>query len=257
MNFQKPKSAPQNLSGVEKAAAVLLVMGKDSAVKLADFFSKEELKRVVSAASKLPDLNLQNINQLVEEFGENYVTKHNLLPDTGDLSKLLEDLSTKDVSTNKKKEKSIIKKADPKELEEKAIQDFLEIEPPMLCAILLGTLKDDLAAKILSDLEPDRRNDIFQALLDRKDIDPELENMFETDLIEMIQDVKGDDDNLAHVERAAGLINFFGEETTDEIVSFIATSDPETAATIRRSLFKFSFCQSIEQGSAQYIVRRR
>ncbi len=248
MDFFKPETDFKKLSGVEKAAAVLLVMGKDSAAILADFLSKEELKRVAGAAGKLPDLNLQNINQLVEEFGENYVTHHNLLSDTSDLSKLLGDLTAKTPTAAKKAKKSIIKKADPKELEEKAIQDFLENEPPILCAILIGTLNDDLAAKILTDLEPARRNDIFQALLDRKDLDPELENMFETDLIEMIQDVNGEDENLVQVERAAGLINFFGEETTDDIVSFIASSDPETAATIRRSLFKFS---SVDQLSKE------
>ena len=57
------------MSGAEKAAALFLVLGKDNAVKLASFFSKEEIKKIVDAASNLNNLSPQVLEEIVAEFG--------------------------------------------------------------------------------------------------------------------------------------------------------------------------------------------
>ena len=90
------------LTGAEKAAAVLLVMGKDSAGKLADFFSKEELKLVVKAADKLNSLSFSTIDQLVAEFGQNYVN-NGLITDSNELSELFSDLTPDDAPKTDRK----------------------------------------------------------------------------------------------------------------------------------------------------------
>ena len=61
----------EQLNGTEKAAALLLVMGKESAGKLAGFFSPEELNRLSDTAHRLKTLNIDTINGLVREFGKN------------------------------------------------------------------------------------------------------------------------------------------------------------------------------------------
>ena len=45
---------------------------------------------------------------------------------------------------------------------------------------------------------------------------------------------------MEQIEKAAGILNYFPEETGDELINFIENDSPETAATIKKSLFKFS-----------------
>lgn len=230
------------MTGTEKAAAVMLVMGKDSASKLADFFSKDELRRVVDAASRMQSLNQEVINKLVAEFGQNYVNTGIVTGSEGlsDFFDNLDDEESSEETGDKPRRSRPEAEVDTEETESEALMDFLAAEPEMIGAFLLGAIGEERAAKILTQAEPELRNRLFQAYLKRKTLEPEVERMLKADLLALINDLNEDDVNYEQIEKAAALINYFPEATGDELVGFIESNDPATAATIKKSLFKFS-----------------
>ena len=86
------KTQNDNLAGAEKAAALLLAMGKDSALKLADFFSKQEIEQITAAANKLNTVDVSIVEGLVQEFGAEYIGS-GMFADTDGLSEFFESLS--------------------------------------------------------------------------------------------------------------------------------------------------------------------
>ena len=123
------------------------------------------------------------------------------------------------------------------EIEELAA--FMKDAPVHIIAFLLGALEDELAAKILSDLEGDQRNCIFKAYLDRNQPEPKVQNLFKNALVELIKEQNESDGSDEKIENAAGIINFFSGDTGDQIVNYIESNDPHAAAIIKKSLFKF------------------
>ncbi len=222
------------LTGTEKAAALFLIMGKDSAVRLAEFFSKGELNMVVEAARRMSGLSSSNADSLIEEFGDNYQI-YGIMAGSEDLSMLFED----DAEPSLKSKSEPLSSNEPN-LDSEVVRIFLESEAPQIGALLLDRLGDELIVSVFADLDPILRNEIFQAYLTGNRIEPTLQNMFETDLIELMEDTKPDDGNVREVAKAASLINQFSSEASDQIIGFLQGNSPDLATAIKKSLFKFS-----------------
>lgn len=231
------------MSGAQKAAAVLLAMGRENAERLSGYFSPEELQAMVDVASNLPGLDASDISGLVSELGRNY-ERNAVQGRSGELSKLLESIRSKDGESPT----PTAKKADAvPEPDEEAIAEFFEREPPVYSAILLDALKDELSAKILGEAEASTRNQILGAYLNRKRLDPETESQIALDLMELVCNVKKDPGKTPQIEKTAGLMNFFSEEASDELLSFIGGLDPELATQIRSQVFRFNMVTELER----------
>ena len=234
------------LSGAEKAAAMLLMMGKDSAAKLAEFFSREDLDRVVSAATKLKKLDLQTIDVLVDEFGNNYVNQ-GLVANMDEIVSIFTDQPKQEEDEGGFSFEEEEVEENRVEVDPELLLEFFQNEPPMITAFLLSTLQDDLGAKVLTELDQDKRNTIFKAYLERKPIDPATQELLKTDLIDLIQNSGENEVNSEQIEKAAGLINYFSDDASNDLVSFVESDSPETAAIIRKSMFKFNSLVSLQK----------
>ena len=123
----------------------------------------------------------------------------------------------------------------------------------MLSAFFLSTLSDDFTASVLAETEPEMRNTIFKAYLKLRPMDPELATILRQDLTNIINQTTEDDGNIEQIEKAAGVLNYFSEEAGDELIGSIESDSPETAATIRKSLFKFSSITTLDKGTIAII----
>lgn len=222
------------LTGTEKAAALFLIMGKESAVRLADFFSKDELNTVVEAARGMSALSNSTINELIKEFAKNYQV-FGVMANSDDLTKLFQSDETPE--TQKKVEPL---GSDNPELDPLIIKEFLESEAPQIGALLLDRLSDETIVEVCTDLDPVLRNDIFHAYLTGNAIDLDFRDLLNNDLIDLVQDTKRDEGNTREVAKAGGLINQFSSDISDQIVGFLQGNNPELATAIKKILFKFS-----------------
>jgi len=235
------------LQGAEKAAAILFAMGKDSALKLAEFFSGDELKQLNDAANRLKKLNYETIDNVVKEFGENYV-KHGAFAEADDLSDILGDFKSSDTIMSDDDDGDV-RFGSIKLPKVEEIKNFVEDEPAIIGAFLLGTLKDEMAAKILTQVESTKRNQIFKAYLDRKILNPKIEELAKFNLLNLIKQLNKGDGSEEKIAGAAGMINCFPEATSDELVGFIEGDNPDVAARIKKFIFKFSAITKLDKES--------
>lgn len=218
-------------------------MGKENAGRLSEHFSRDELQAMVDVAATLPGLTATDIAGLVGEFGRNYES-HAVHARRGELTRLLEDLKgDPDGGEGSKPRDSETSR--PGQPEEAAVLEFFVREPPVYSAILINSLDDEVSARVLGQLEAGQRNAILDAYLSRKPLDPEIESEVASDLMELVHATEPDKGDAPQVEKAAQLINFFGEETADDLLGYIGGHNPELAAQIRRQIFRFPMVREL------------
>ena len=216
--------------GPRKPPLCFWCWAKKNAAKLASFFSKDEINKVVAAAGSLGSLSPVVINEIVREFGKKYA--ENGIPVSSDtLSQFFDGTEQSNDNSAQNENQAGI---DVTLLDPQVVKNFFENEPPQISALLLQRLDDEMAIKIISELEPQLRNELFQAYLEQNKMEEDLQLEFETDLIEMLHDTKLDEGNAAEIEKTANLINQFSTETSDELVKYFEEIDADVAASIKK-----------------------
>jgi hypothetical protein len=79
------------LTGPEKAAALLLMMGKPPAARLLKQFDQPDLQAVARAAAGLGAISATTLDRLVEEFAADFSAAADLFSDAGQVKNLLAD----------------------------------------------------------------------------------------------------------------------------------------------------------------------
>lgn len=244
-----------DLTGPQKAAAFLMVLGKNAAVKVGEHFTKEELRIIVEAAEQLPSVNTNTVDTLVQEFDENYLSI-GLLVEPDSLSKVL-GTSEKGVA-KMKKNATPSEPGDPatliNNLDDDMVLEFFQSEPPMISALLLDALGQEKAAIVLNQLDPELRNQVFTGYMNRKELSPAMESMLAADLLELVQAAEADESAAEAVEKAASMINFLPENISDDLVEFIKEQDPGLANSITKALFRFPMIEFLDKPTRAKIM---
>src|SRR6202142_3061396 len=84
-------SCERTLTGPEKAAALLLMMGKPPAARLLKQFDQPDLQAVARAAAGLGAIPATTLDRLVDEFATDFSAGADLFSDAGQVKSLLAD----------------------------------------------------------------------------------------------------------------------------------------------------------------------
>lgn len=239
-----------SLNGAQKAAALMLVMGKDTAVKMAEYFSKAELQSIYDAATSLPDLGYEEIDNLTSEFrGDFFNTTLFSSPDAvtelfsqmqnGNAMSPAESLSEKEARGEKSEGFKAGENITFNGPDIETVRKFFENERPLLSAFLLDKLDSEIAASALDLLESEQRNKIISRLLNKKDLDPEVEAAIARQLQGILTPTIDENTDRREVETAAMLINQISADAASDLINFIQENDASTASMVQKRLFRF------------------
>src|SRR6202451_1984286 len=84
-------SRERALTGPEKAAALLLMVGKPPAARLLKQFDQPDLQAVARAAAGLGAISATTLDRLVDEFAADFSAGADLFSDAGQVKNLLAD----------------------------------------------------------------------------------------------------------------------------------------------------------------------
>ncbi|MEP6284880.1 MAG: flagellar motor switch protein FliG, partial [Nitratireductor sp.] len=89
----------ESLTRAQKAAAILVAMGKPAAGRLLKFFSHEELKSLIEAARMLKTIPQGELEKIIAEFEDEFAEGAGLMDSAATMDKILsESLSPEEVS---------------------------------------------------------------------------------------------------------------------------------------------------------------
>jgi flagellar motor switch protein FliG len=239
----------------QKAAAILVAMGKPSASKLLKFFKQEELKALIDAARLLRTIPQAELEKIVAEFEAEFAEGAGLL-DSGDKMNTLmsENLSPEEV--NVIMGKPAVKSAagasvwdQLQTVEPERIGAFVAGEHPQTIALVLSKLQPSLAAKIVVRLDKPVRGEVVKRMVALGPTPPAALRIIENRLrTSVLSESAGRDISAGHT-RVASLLNELDKDALDEVMDDLAVAGSKDVEAIRARLFSFEDIAILNQRS--------
>lgn len=233
------------LSGTQKAATILLTVGKPTATQLMKHLTHSELRAVTMAAAKLGAVQADTIEEIVAEFSLAYSSGAALLGDESQARLLIADAASpeqvKDILNDLGGVHHGIDvwKA-MGNLPEALLASFLKEEHPIMATYILSKLEPALAARIVAQLPREIRNQVLVRLLAPPTIGLGALALIEDALREALLGgaaASRDGDNRT---RIAEIINNLDAADAEDVMRALAASKPQDARVVRSMLFSFN-----------------
>lgn len=234
------------LTRAQKAAAILVAMGKPSASRLLKFFKQDELKALIEGARLLRTIPQGDLERIVAEFEAEFTEGAGLLDSAEEMDTILnENLSPEqmsDIMNGKPKAAPVaptpvwpdLEKIDPSRL-----GAFLSGEHAQTSAMVLSKLSPEAAAKVLLTLDKSLRNAVIGRMVTTTTFSDTATRMVENQLRSRVLTETSAKDNSAGQVRVASLLNEMEKSQLDEIMLDLELSGTPDLAAIKARLFSF------------------
>jgi flagellar motor switch protein FliG len=263
MTMQSPIAEPAELkrySGSQRAAALLLVLGKDHGAPIWDALSTEEVKELSAAMAQLGRLPANVVDHLLVQFssevgsmaslhGSFETTERllgNMLPDD-QVKEIMEDIRGPSGRTMWDKLSNV---------SEGVLAGFLKNEYPQTIAVILSKLKPDHAARVLGELPRDLGVDVIARMLRmdtvQKDVIQEVEQTLKIEFMTNLARTQRRDPH----ESMAELFNAMDRSTEEAMLTALEAKAPDSAEKIRALMFTFEDLTALLPAAIAIIVKQ-
>ena len=235
-----------SLTRPQKAAAILVAMGKPSASRLLKYFKQEELKALVDAAKMLRTIPQSELERIVAEFEAAFTEGAGLLNSADKMETMLnESLSPEEMNALMGVEKPLAAAAPPpiwptvEKLEPARLGAFLSAEHPQTAALVLSKLAPQAAANVLLMLEKSARGEIIKRMLTMSKIPETAVKIIEEQIKARLLVESATKDVSAGQNRVASVLNELDKSQLEEVMQDIEASGAGDLDAIRARLFSF------------------
>lgn len=236
-----------SLTRAQKAAAILVAMGKPSASRLLKFFKQEELKALIEGARLLRTIPQGDLERIVAEFEAEFTEGAGQLDSADRMNDLLtESLSPEEMSALKGDVQPVagIKPPPPiwpevEKLDPARLGAFIAAEHPQTSALILSKLAPQAAANVLLTLDKTLRGEVIKRMMSMSAIPEAATKIVENQLRSRVLTESSTKDNSAGQSRVASLLNEMDKSQLDEVMAELEQSGAPDLEAIRARLFSF------------------
>lgn len=239
--------AAVSLTRAQKAAAILVAMGKPAASKLLKFFKQEELKSLIESARLLRTIPQSDLERIVAEFEAEFTEGAGLL-DSGDKMDTIlnESLSPEEVSAIMGQDRPAAASDEPvpvwpqiERLEPARLGAFLAGEHPQTVALVLSKLASSASANVMLTLDKAQRAEVIKRMMSTSTIPEAALPIIEAQLRSRLLSDTSTKDTSAGQSRVASLLNEMDKWQLDEVMGELEAAGTSGLDAIRSRLFAF------------------
>jgi flagellar motor switch protein FliG len=249
------------MTGIRKAAVVLLSLDKALAAEVMSQLRKEEVEALTMEIARLDDVTKEEQDGAIEEFYNQGVARVHIERGGMDYAHdLLEQSLGKDKASaildNVKQSLSsvpfgFLHKAGPENL-----LTFVVEEHPQTIALILSHLPSALAAQVLSGLPSTKQLEVVRRVATMEQTSPEvvrdveksLEGRMTTTFNQQLEKAGG-------VSAVAQMLNVTDRMTNKSILESLEQESPELVDQIRRLMFVFDDLMKLDDKSIQSLLK--
>lgn len=249
------------ISGVEKAAILLISLGPEKSANIFKHLKEDEIEtltlEIANTRSVPPDLKEDVLEEFYEVcLAQQYIAEGGIGYAKELLDKALGEDKAKDVigrltASLQVRPFEFVRKADPSQL-----LNFIQDEHPQTIALILAYLPSAQAAAVVSSLPPEKQADVAKriALMDRTspDVIKEVEKILEKKLSSLVNQ---DYTIVGGVDAIVSILNTVDRSTEKHIMETLEIEEPELADEIRRKMFVFEDILSLDNRAIQTVLR--
>lgn len=246
-----------SLTPAQKAAAILVAMGKPAAGRLLKFFKQEELRALIEAARMLKTIPQSELEKIIAEFEDEFAEGAGLMDSAATMDTILsESLSPEEVNAlmNPDSDAPLGEAPPPvwpaiEQLEAERVGNFLAGEHPQTAALVLTNLSPGAAANILLTLPKAARGDVAKRMVTIGTVKPAALKIVENQLrARLLGDTNAKSPAAGHA-RVATVLNEMDKAQLDEILADMESAGFNDVKAIKAQLFSFEDLPLLEQRS--------
>jgi len=252
----------QTLSGPEKVAVLLMVLGEDVSSSLLKAMSPAEIRQVGVHMTQIKNVKKEMYEELLHEFTSSFYTE-------GDINKP-GDVFFKDLVSHSltgpdgehmlaavEKDKERVPFKSLREIDPRIVANTITNEHPQTIALILSHLAQDQASKVLALMPEPLQLEVVTRIANLETVPEEL--IFEVDeaLQEGLASMGGEGRQLilGGVEVAAAILNSCDRRTGDRLLEELEGKDSELAEQIRKLMFVFEDLVMLDDKSIRELLK--
>jgi flagellar motor switch protein FliG len=238
---------PETLTGLRKAAMLLVLLGDKSSAEIIKQLSEDEVQLVSREIARLEAIPAENAEHLLEEFyqmnlahefvvrgGLDYAKKMLNQAFGPEVAKKLFDRLSKSVG-GEFASLDVLQKVDPQQLAK-----FIHNEHPQTIALVLSHLNASQAAALLVSLPSEIRSDVALRMGVLDQISPEIVNKIAAVIGKKLKSIgEFSRESYGGIRAVAEMFNRLDSGSSKEILEAIEVSNPNLVETIRHLMFVF------------------
>ncbi len=255
--------AKNKLSGMQKAATVLVAMGSDTAAKVFRWLHHEEVEQLAAEIAVLNEIPAEDRDTVLHEFED--LVKAQVYVSEGGVE-VAREMLVQAMGTEKAQEilerltehasgdvfhMNMLNRVDPKQL-----VTFIQSEHPQTIALILVQLNPAHAAPVLSALSPEVQPSVIARMATMEQISPEMireiEGVLEQHLAGMVRASRA---RLGGVQAVAEMLNSVDRATEKNIMARLEDEDPDLATSIRSLMFVFEDILQLGDKEVQRLLK--
>ena len=249
---------PKRLSGVEKAAVVLLALGEDH-IQLWQALDEDEIKEISQAMSSLGTVSSTVVEELLVEFVSGLSNSGTIMGSFEQTQRLLNSFLPQEKVDALMEEirgpagRTMWDKLG--NVNEAVLANYLKNEYPQTVAVVLSKIKADHASRVLSSLPEDFALECVQRMLRMEPVQREILDKIEQTLrVEFMSNLARTSKRDSH-ELMAEIFNNFDRQTESRFVAALEERNRESAERIRALMFVFEDLSKLDPGGVQTLLR--
>lgn len=242
------------LTTAQKAAVMLVAMGKPSANRLLKLFKQEELKTLIEQARVLRTIPQSELERIVDEFEAEFAEGGGLLDSADEIDTIVnETLSPEELQALWGQKPALSGQEDSsvwaelEQIEPERVGHFLSGEHPQTAAMALSKLASDAAAKVLLTLEKPHRNEVLRRMMSLTAMPEAALRILENQLRTRVLAANSLKDNTEAQLRVASLLNEMDKEPMDELLKDLEDAGVSDLQSVRARLFVFEDVELLPQ----------
>ena len=253
--------AGDGLSGVQKAAVLLITLGPERSADIFKHLKEEEIEEltleIANTRTVAPETKEMVLNefyqvclaqQYIAEGGIGYAKK---LLDAALGNEKAQEVITKLTASLQVRPFEFVRKTDPSQL-----LNFIQDEHPQTIAMILSYLTSAQSAMVLGALPPEKQADVAKriAMMDRTspDVIKEVERVLERRLASLVNQ---DYTIVGGVDAIVNILNTVDRATEKHIMESLEIEEPELADEIRKKMFVFEDILLLDDRAIQRVLR--
>ncbi len=253
--------ADASLSGIQKAAVLLIALGPEMSSTVFKHLKEEEIEDLTLEIANTRSISPQVKEDVINEFYEiclaqQYIAEGGI----GYAKELLEkalgtekalDVIGKLTASLQVKPFEFVRKTDATQL-----LSFIQDEHPQTIALILSYLSPAQSSLIISALPQESQADVARriATMDRTspDVIQEVERVLESKLANLVNQ---DYTQIGGVDQVVEILNSTDRGTEKHIMEILEIEDPELADEIRKKMFVFEDILLLDNKAIQRVLR--
>lgn len=249
------------MSGLEKAAILLIALGPEKSATIFKHLKEEEIEQltleIANTSSVSPSVKEGVLNEFYEVcLAQQYIAEGGINYAKELLEKALGEDKAKQVigkltASLQVRPFEFIRKTDPSQL-----LNFIQDEHPQTIALILAYLPPQMASSVVSALAPEKQADVAKriAQMDRTspDVIKQVEKVLERKLSSLVNQ---DYTIVGGVDAIVAILNSVDRGTEKHIMETLEIEDPELADEIRKKMFVFEDILTLDDRAIQRVLR--